>query len=102
MDHSNVSAGLGLSMRWAIAVAESACDCNSRWQASCWGRRLRWASPALRIDWSTIFVASRVPRRPMPPDAAQIRPMHVEEVYALPDRAWSVVLELPSGAIASE
>jgi putative ubiquitin-RnfH superfamily antitoxin RatB of RatAB toxin-antitoxin module len=28
--------------------------------------------------------------------------MRVEVVYALPDRAWSIVLELPSGAIASE
>jgi putative ubiquitin-RnfH superfamily antitoxin RatB of RatAB toxin-antitoxin module len=28
--------------------------------------------------------------------------MRVELVYALPDRAWSIVLELPSGAIATE
>jgi len=28
--------------------------------------------------------------------------MHVEVVYALPDCAWSAVLELPVGAIASE
>jgi len=26
----------------------------------------------------------------------------IEVVYALPDRAWSVLLELPAGAIASE
>jgi len=38
----------------------------------------------------------------MPADAAQARPMRVEVVYALPGRAWSIVLELPSGAIASE
>lgn len=38
----------------------------------------------------------------MRPDATQARPLRVEVVYALPDRAWSVVLELPSGAIASE
>ena len=28
--------------------------------------------------------------------------IRVEVVYALPDRAWSVVLELPDGAIACE
>jgi putative ubiquitin-RnfH superfamily antitoxin RatB of RatAB toxin-antitoxin module len=28
--------------------------------------------------------------------------IRVEVVYALPDRAWSLVLELPGGAIASE
>ena len=38
----------------------------------------------------------------MQPDSSQTRPMRVEVVYALPNRAWSVVLELPSGAIASE
>jgi uncharacterized protein len=34
-----------------------------------------------------------------PIDLGQIR---VEVIYALPDRAWSAVLELPGGAIASE
>ncbi|HEV2606841.1 MAG TPA: RnfH family protein [Xanthomonadaceae bacterium] len=38
----------------------------------------------------------------MPPDSAQARPIRVEVVYALPDRAWSIELELPAGAIASE
>jgi putative ubiquitin-RnfH superfamily antitoxin RatB of RatAB toxin-antitoxin module len=28
--------------------------------------------------------------------------MRVEVIYALPEQAWSVVLELPEGAIASE
>lgn len=38
----------------------------------------------------------------MPTDAPQPRPMRVEVVYALPHRVWSVVLQLPSGTIASE
>jgi len=29
-------------------------------------------------------------------------PIRVEVIHALPHRAWSVVLELPAGAIASE
>jgi putative ubiquitin-RnfH superfamily antitoxin RatB of RatAB toxin-antitoxin module len=38
----------------------------------------------------------------MATDTAQPRPIRVEVVYAMPHRAWSVVLQLPSGAIASE
>jgi len=38
----------------------------------------------------------------MPADATTAGAMRVEVVYALPDRAWSILLELPAGAIASE
>ena len=38
----------------------------------------------------------------MPAETTHVEIVRVEAIYALPDRAWSVVLELPSGVIASE